>query len=145
MRQVTAAALLDRLERVRACGHGRWRAWCPACESSREVLAITETGDGTVLVHCFRSGCSVTSIADAAGIDLADLFPTSSPDVHASTPVKRRFNAAQVIEVVNVELIEILIIVGAILRRGSVTPTENERLRLSISRVSAAEGATHGR
>lgn len=140
---MSAAALLDRLDGVRSCGNGRWRAKCPVCESGRAVLAITETTDGTVLLHCFRTGCAAADIVGAAGVELDALFPPRVDGIHSARPVKRRFNAAQILGAVNLELLEVLIIVGAILRRGSVTPTERERLRLAVSRVSVAEGASH--
>ncbi|MEM5317242.1 hypothetical protein VSR72_36490 [Paraburkholderia sp. JHI869] len=140
---MAAAALLDRLDGVRSCGNGRWRARCPACRSGKAVLAITETADGTTLLHCFREGCPVADIANAAGIDLADLFPPRFDGVHASKPAKRRFNAQQVLGAVNVEILEILIVLSAVLHRGSMTPTEYERLRLAVSRVSVAEGLTN--
>lgn len=140
---MSANALLDKLEDVGECGSGRWRARCPVCGGKRGTLAITEAASGAVLLHCFRSGCAVADIAAASGLDLADLFPPRARDMHYATPVKRRFNAAQVLSAVNLELIEVLIVVGAILHRGSVTPTEYERLRLSLSRVSVAEGTTH--
>ncbi|OLL29500.1 hypothetical protein BTH42_22480 [Burkholderia sp. SRS-W-2-2016] len=137
---MSAAALLDRLEGVRACGRGRWRARCPVCGSRKPVLAVSETADETVLVHCFRSQCNVSEIAAAAGVDLADLFPPRVEGVHSSKPVRRRFNAAQVLGAVDLELLEVLIIVGAVMRRGSVTATEYERLRVAVSRVSIAHG-----
>ncbi|WP_368622728.1 hypothetical protein [Paraburkholderia sp. BR13444] len=108
------------------------------------MLAITEKDDHTVLLFCFRSGCSVADIVGAVGLDLSDLFPPRE-SVHASKPVKRgrRFTALQVIGAINLELLEVLVIVGSILRRGSVTPAEHERLCLAISRVAVAEGACH--
>ncbi|WP_143754659.1 hypothetical protein [Caballeronia concitans] len=66
--------LLTRLEGVRQVAPGRWRAMCPAHEGHRPALAITETADGTVLMHCF-AGCGVTEIAAALELNLADLFP----------------------------------------------------------------------
>ena len=140
---MSAAALLDRLEGVRQCGSGRWRARCPACDSHKAVLAITETADGTVLLRCFRSECSAADIVGAVGLDLSGLFPPRVEGIHASKPVKRRFNASQVLAAVNIELIETMLIVGAILRRGSVTPTEYTRLKLALARVSIAEGWSH--
>jgi len=140
---VSAAGLLDRLEGVTRCGNGRWRARCPACASRRAVLAITETIGETVLLHCFRSNCVVSDIVGAIGLDVADLFPPRVEGMHSAKPAARRFNAAQVLGAVNLELLEVLIIVGAVLRRGSVTPTEYDRLKLSVSRVSVAEGMTH--
>ncbi|MEX3639831.1 hypothetical protein [Paraburkholderia sp. BR14320] len=142
---MSAAALLDRLESVRACGPGRWRARCPVCGSTNAtVLAITETSEGVVLLRCFRNECAVADIAGAVGLDLSALFPPRADGVHSSKPVKRRFNALQTLGTINRELLEVLIVVGAILRRGSVTPTEHERLRIAVARVSIAEGASRG-
>jgi hypothetical protein len=142
---MSAALLVDRLDGVVRCGEGRWRAPCPACSGKRGTLAITETSEGKVLIHCFRNECAIADIVGAVGLDLSDLFPPCDEGVHASKPVKRRFNAAQVLGAINLELLEVLVIVGAILRRGSVTPTEYARLLLSVRRVSLAEGATHER
>lgn len=70
--------LLARLERVRARGAGQWYASCPTSahrhgDRSRG-LSVKETGDGTVLIHCF-SGCSPDLVAAAVGLELSDLFP----------------------------------------------------------------------
>jgi DNA primase len=55
---MSVAALLDRLEGVRACGPGRWVARCPAHEDRSPSLSIRKKDDGTTLLHCF-SGCEV--------------------------------------------------------------------------------------
>jgi len=72
---MTAATLLDRLEAVRQNGPARWRARCPAHDGkNRDVLSITEAGDGTVLLKCF-AGCTALEIVGAVGLELHDLFP----------------------------------------------------------------------
>ncbi|WP_155675222.1 hypothetical protein, partial [Burkholderia territorii] len=114
--------LLDRLDGVREVAPGRWRAMCPAHDGHSPALAITETADGVVLLHCF-AGCATADVAAALGLDLADLFPALPPDVHCARPLKRRFVAAQWWPALSIELLEIMVIVGAILRRGSVTAT----------------------
>ena len=134
--------LLDHLEGVRATGHSRWVARCPAHNDSRPSLAITEKADGSVLLHCF-AGCEIGDVVGALGLDLSDLFPARQPGVHSMKRVKRRFSAEQVLGAVTLELIEITLVVGAIARRGSVTKTERERLLQSVSRFMAAEGSTH--
>ncbi|WP_429535925.1 hypothetical protein [Paraburkholderia youngii] len=106
-------------------------------------MAITETADGTVLLHCFRNECAVADIAGAVGLDLSDLFPQRFDGVHVARPVRRRFSAAQALAAINLDVLEVLVIIGAILRRGSVTAAEYERLRLSVSRVSVLKGATY--
>ncbi|MFT4063196.1 hypothetical protein [Paraburkholderia sp.] len=82
-------------------------------------------------------------IAYAAGVPLDALFPPRVDGVHASKPAKRRYNAAQTLAAINCELIEVMLIVGAILRRGAVTASEHARLRLALTRVSIAEGWSH--
>ena len=73
---MSADKLLGRLDGVRATGRGMWRAKCPAHAGSNATsLAIRETDDGAVLLHCHAYGCSVDAIADAAGVELSDLFP----------------------------------------------------------------------
>lgn len=72
---MSAGDLLDRLANARRIAPGRWTACCPAHESrSRSSLAITETGDGRVLVHCF-AGCDVGAVLEAVGMTFEDLFP----------------------------------------------------------------------
>jgi hypothetical protein len=88
---MSAATLLDRLESVRRTGPYRWLARCPAHKDRRPSLSIRESDAATVLVHCF-AGCDVASIAAAAGLELSDLFPPRSPDVHASQPRASRLS-----------------------------------------------------
>jgi len=66
--------LISGLDGVRKTGPNSWIACCPAHEDGTPSLAIKETDDGVVLLHCF-GGCSVDAVAAAAGVDLRDLFP----------------------------------------------------------------------
>ncbi|CAE6768621.1 hypothetical protein R69619_03736 [Paraburkholderia nemoris] len=134
--------LLDRLDGLRQVGHGRWVAECPVHRGRRPALAITEKSDSVILLHCF-AGCAVADIVAALGLQLHDLFPPRLPGIHRMKPAKQRFSAAQVLPALSVELLEVALVVGAILQRGSVTPTEHQRLLHSISRVMVAEGACH--
>lgn len=70
---MSAALLLARLDGVRKTGSGKWSARCPAHEDRTPSLAITETDDGTVLVHDF-AGCTALDIMSAVGLGLRDLF-----------------------------------------------------------------------
>lgn len=42
-------------------------------------LSVRETGDGTLLIKCF-TGCDVSAIVGAVGLELFDLFPPRDPD-----------------------------------------------------------------
>lgn len=71
---MSAAALLDRLDKVRQSAPGRWMARCPAHEDRSPSLSIREA-EGKTLIHCF-SGCSAPDVLAAVGLQLSDLFPT---------------------------------------------------------------------
>ncbi len=72
------SALLAKLHGVketgRETGHKGWLARCPAHSDRSPSLALRQTSDGTILIHCF-AGCDIRGITDAVGIDTADLFP----------------------------------------------------------------------
>lgn len=70
-------ALLDRLEKVRREREGQWNACCPAHQDRSPSLAVGETEDGRVLVHC-HGGCSVEDVLAAVGLDMTDLYPDTS-------------------------------------------------------------------
>lgn len=64
--------LLTRLDTVSG-KHPKWMAICPAHEDRSPSLAISETPEGTILIHCF-AGCGAGDIMDAIGMSLSDLF-----------------------------------------------------------------------
>jgi hypothetical protein len=66
--------ILSKLERVKHNGKGKWLACCPAHVDKSPSLAIKETDDGKILIHCF-SGCHVSEIVGAIGLELSDLMP----------------------------------------------------------------------
>ncbi|SAL06413.1 hypothetical protein AWB81_07578 [Caballeronia arationis] len=140
---MSADTLLNRLEGVREVGPGRYVARCPAHEDRQASLSITEKPDGVLLVHCF-AGCAIAEVVGALGLDLADLFPPRESGaaglVRSGKPVKRRWSAAQILAALTLELCEIVLVIGAIARRGAVTPTEYDRLLRSVQRVMHAEG-----
>ena len=71
---MSAAKLIDHLDKVRSTGNGRWLACCPAHEDRTPSLSIRELEDGRVLVHCF-AGCGAADVVGAVGLNLSDLFP----------------------------------------------------------------------
>jgi hypothetical protein len=84
-------ALLDRLERVKVTGQGKWLARCPAHDDRSPSLAVREAGD-RVLVHCF-AGCAVADILLAVGLEMADLFPERLTVPYGPKPKAPKFNA----------------------------------------------------
>lgn len=68
--------VLQRLNKVKANGVGKWKACCPAHDDKDPSLSIREAGDGKVLLHCW-AGCDTDSIVAAIGLTIRDLFPDS--------------------------------------------------------------------
>lgn len=66
--------LLSKLDKVKPNGKGKWLACCPAHPDKSPSLAIKETEDGKLLIHCF-SGCHVSDVVGAIGLELSDLMP----------------------------------------------------------------------
>lgn len=69
--------LLERLTKVKREREGQWNACCPAHDDRSPSLAVGETQDGRVLVHC-HGGCSVEDVLVAVGLDMTDLYPDTS-------------------------------------------------------------------
>lgn len=79
--------LLSKLEKVRSTGNGKWLACCSAHNDRSPSLAIKQTDDQKLLLHCF-SGCQVSDIVAAAGLTLSDLMPVSTKYQKGSKPPK---------------------------------------------------------
>lgn len=75
--------LLDRLDKVRREREGQWNACCPAHQDRSPSLAVGETEDGRVLVHC-HGGCSVDDVLAAVGLDMTDLYPDTTKTSYPS-------------------------------------------------------------
>jgi hypothetical protein len=82
---VTAAALLERLERVRPAGHDAWEARCPAHEDRVASLSVCAGNDGRTLINC-HAGCSAADVVASIGCTLSDLFEGERRPVPASRP-----------------------------------------------------------
>ena len=128
-----ASVLLERLEAVKATGHGRWMARCPAHDDRHPSLSI---GDGDrILVHCF-AGCAVEDVLTAVGLELSDLFPERLS--HRAKPERRPFPAADVLRAVEWEALIVAVAASYLGNGGTLTEEDRKRLLLAASRISAA-------
>jgi len=137
---MSAQALLDRLEKVRATGNGTWLACCPAHADKRPSLSIKETGDGVVLVHCF-AGCGVDEILGASGVPIDELFPPKPPQGDNAKPLRRPFPAADVLEALSAEA-QIVVLCAMDMRKGQMP--DMERLLLAKERIDAGRKLANG-
>lgn len=127
--------LLDRLDKVRQTGSGRYLALCPAHDDKSPSLAIRELDDGRVLVHCF-AGCDVESILGAIGLDMGDLYPPRETE-HAK-PEKRPFPAVDILRAIAFEALVVVAAAGALLSGELFAVEDRERLAVAVGRIQAA-------
>lgn len=66
--------ILERLQKVRPSGYGKFMACCPAHEDRSPSLSVRVEDNGKVLLHCF-AGCPPEDVVEAVGMRMMDLAP----------------------------------------------------------------------
>ena len=134
--------IIDRLESVRETGPGRWLARCPAHPDKSPSLAIRETDDGTILLHCFTE-CDVQSIVAAIGVEFTDLFPPSNR-IHRPRE-GRPFPALDVLRAMAHEVKIVAIAASDITARRPLTDDDYWRVLVAQRRIDDAVRLAEGR
>lgn len=66
-------AFLNKFSGVKR-SHSGWLAKCRAHDDQHASLSVSESEDGTILLHC-HAGCSAQQIVKSVGCELRDLYP----------------------------------------------------------------------
>jgi hypothetical protein len=138
-------AFLSQLRGVKG-RNGSWTARCPAHDDKSPSLAVRETQDGRVLVHCF-GGCATEDVLAAVGMDMADLFPADSVIQQAdnSTPkLKPSFFASDLLRIINFEALIVAICAYDMAKGKPVSETDLQRLELACERINEATRYANG-
>lgn len=135
-----AEKLLSRLRRVRKTGRGTWSASCPTRDDKSPSLSIRECDDGRVLLIDF-GGEDTESILAAVGLQFADLYPERQAGGYG--PVKRPFNAANVLGFTAFESSVAAIVIGDALNSRDVSNLDYGRLITSHKRLVYAAEVCH--
>ena len=138
---MSADKLLSRLQRVKRTGPGKWIASCPTREDKSPSLAIREMDDGRVLLHDF-GGDSVEAILGAVGLSFSDLYPTQPGT--AAAPVRRRFNAADVLSLVAFESSVAAVVITDVVKRDGASEADLDRLLVAAQRLGNAAEVCNG-
>jgi len=138
---MSADKLLSRLQRVKRIGPGKWIASSPTREDKSPSLVIRETDDGTILLHDF-GGDSVEAILGAVGLSFADLYPDKPCAI--GKPVKRPFNASDVLSLVAFESAVAAVVVADVVKREGATEQDLDRLLVAAQRLGNAAEVCHG-
>ncbi len=142
--------LLERLERVKVTGPGRWSASCPGPLHHRgdrnPSLSVSIGDDGCALLRCF-CGCETSAIVQALGMEMSDLFPPR-PAAHAGPiPAHKRpkISDRDLLAVIRRE-VSIVAQAGEELLTGPLAAPDMERLRTAVRRLFGAlcEAGRHG-
>ena len=136
---MSAAKLLDRLDRVKETGLRRWIARCPAHEDKSPSLSIRELDDGRVLLNCF-AGCSVTDVLKSMALTWAELFPAGTRLVPSSSS---RIPARDLLALVDHEVTVAALILADVLTHHTVEESQWTRLAEAAGRIGRAH--EHGR
>jgi hypothetical protein len=138
---MSADKLLSRLQRVKRTAPGKWIASCPTREDKSPSLAIAQKDDGTILLHDF-GGDSVEAILGAVGLSFADLYPDKPGPV--GKPVRRPFNASDVLSLVAFESTVAVVVVSDVVSGKEVTDQDFERLLVAAQRLGNAAEVCNG-
>ena len=121
--------LLSKLDKVKSTGNGKYLACCPAHPDRSPSLAIKQTDDEKLLLHCF-SGCSVVDILAAIGLELSDLMPENPSYQKGNKPP--RFNKYELFDRLMHESIILCLAVRQLLNFQDLSAED-------MARVSIAE------
>lgn len=125
--------LLNSLTKVKG-RKGAWTASCPAHEDKSPSLAIRQTEDGRILLHCF-GGCSVHSVLGAVGMEMSDLFPDKGEN---RGKVKPAFYATDLLKVISFETIVVSICASDMAKGKPLSERDRARLQKASQRIQEA-------
>src|SRR3989344_6696505 len=125
-----ATALLDRLDRVKQTGPGRWIASCPAHGDKSPSLSIRETEDGRILLHDF-AGCDTASVLSALGLSLSDLFDRLE---HRVKPTRSRVPLRDLVAMLDHESLIVALVGADMLKNKTIEAKDYERLATAVRR-----------
>lgn len=74
---MAAQDILDRVQKYRKTGSGKWMATCPAHGDLSPSLSVTELEDGRVLINCY-AGCGAIDVLASVGLDWQALYPDTT-------------------------------------------------------------------
>lgn len=133
---MTVQTLLSRLDRVKQTGRGRWVARCPAHDDKNPSLAIRETDDGKVLVHCFAE-CSIYDVLFSVDMKVQDLFPDAMPR-HALKAQRMPFSYADALRCISFEALLAATAACNLANGHPLTDADKNRLLVASRRINHA-------
>lgn len=132
---MSVESLLQKLDKVKPRGPGKWSACCPAHDDKWPSLSVRELEDGRVLVHCF-AGCSAVEVVQAVGLNLTDLFPEQ--EISHGRREKRPFLSSDALRAIGFEALVVCAAAAALASGEPLSAVDRERLIAAGERIQAA-------
>lgn len=133
--------LLNNLQKVKRTGEGKWIACCPAHQDRTASLAVTDNGDGRILINCF-AGCDTYSILRSVGLEWADVMPEKSI-TNNEKPVKQIIYASDALRIIRFESQVMLAIAYDITKSGIADIEMIKRMQRSMQIINKAYEASN--
>lgn len=130
--------ILNAMRGVRKKGQGRYVALCPVHTEKTPSCALTETSDGTVLVHCFGCGAGAIEIVNALGVDESELFLYRDKIEYGQKKPPLAFSDRQLLSCIEFEASIVAIAAHDIINGIALTKSESERVGLAYRRIGTA-------
>lgn len=134
------ASRLEARGKVRHFAANQLRSACPACGGKNTSTLSVKRGDsGAVLVKCWKSACSPDAIAEAVGLELAELFPPRSDYAQGGVPPARRrglLPAVQALELIDHEASVVAVSAMNLAQGLALSDAARERLLQAARRIN---------
>jgi len=134
---MTVDAVLSQCAMVRETGPGKFIARCPCHDDRSPSLAIRECDDGRVLLHCF-AGCETEDVLAALGLSFPDVMPERIGEDQSYKPLRQRFDARQVLAILDHEAMVTAIIAADFLEHKELDEETWQRLVRAVNRINSA-------
>ena len=131
---MSVETFLSALDKVKRNGKGQWIACCPAHTDRSPSMAISETDDGRVLVHCF-AGCSVGEILAAVGMEFDVLYPPKPESQKPYRPMAKPFLGYSVVECLAYEALLVVAAARMMVNGETLYANDYQRLLLAAERM----------
>jgi hypothetical protein len=134
-----AERIIVHLDGVKELKPRKWVALCPAHDDRNPFLAVAETDDKRVLMHCW-AGCEAADIMHALGLSLSDLF--DHPPKESDKLLKRQrslaYAAAAALKSVSADALMIVIAAENVADGVMLTAADRDCLIAASRRVHLA-------
>lgn len=104
---------------------------------------MRETSDGSVLLHCF-TGCTVTDVVDAIGLEITDLFPPKDEPLGAQKHMLRLLTARHALDFSADESLIVVIAAGNIGHGVALAPIDIARVLEAARKINYLHDESKG-